>query len=766
MSAEPISIDNAASQRPWALASWVLVKSTGFSYDVLERLRIDDIRASVAEGDEQAVNAAITECVKHLVEAYRDPRLLEAVLLSSSTAYQQLHRWLAADPDVARLRSDDRRRVLTAAMYLQRLCAKNESTSFFGPVYWARVGGLDGIVLDLGDSQPPLLHTGWTYWAAEAIAEAISADPGVRPWIAPSLPPNLVHRDGQYALVGYGEWPIEIVELGEPQRSDLEVRLFRRCDGHTTAIALADAEGLDLTTVIEVLDDLERRRLLRFGLVVPAGLIDPFLPLVEFARALPPVVGRRWCEVLEDLEQWRNRFSSGGSLSERQMALCGTERSFTAVTGRHSQRAAGQHYADRTVLIEDGLFPWRRFDIGEPVSGYLRHEAPVVLDLLFELSLARRRRSVELITDWFARTFGPHHCVPLDVVLAEATATNLAAALRAEEARTTIDGPSALSDELVARCGESRVTVDLEWGQRRAERVDFDTWCVAGADLFVSAADLNEINAGTFDVVVGEVHGLHDQLLQGLWPAMHPRRTEFEAEIGELISGLTDGQICDPVLGHWRKTVARSEVLPEVEFLGHSPRPSGSVGRAAGLTVRLDAGRLVLESTELGRIYLTRPPLFSWTAEIESIFTPFTGARLIGAEDMFRPLDGLDHLPRFTIGRTVVHRETWRIPPPRRRGWRSLSVGNQLEMWRLKDKYGLPDQIYAKFPGEPKPIFVDFMAPVLVDIFSRHYSRATEPVTVSEMLPDPQRLWLHQEQGRHTCELRFGYYRPQPGIGG
>ena len=48
----------------------------------------------------------------------------------------------------------------------------------------------------------------------------------------------------------------------------------------------------------------------------------------------------------------------------------------------------------------------------------------------------------------------------------------------------------------------------------------------------------------------------------------------------------------------------------------------------ADLRVSAESGRLTLESPALGRIYLTRPPLLSWGDEVESVFTPFTGARL------------------------------------------------------------------------------------------------------------------------------------------
>ncbi|MFI1584208.1 lantibiotic dehydratase [Embleya sp. NPDC020630] len=758
-----------AAEGPWRLSGWALVKSTGFAYELLEDLRVPEPadrhaggKAAVAGGSADA--DPIAECVRRLLRTCADPRFLEAVLLSSRGAYERLHHWLRTDPDPSRLRSADRRRVLLAAMYLQRMCAKNESTSFFGPVAWARVHPDEPFRLDLGEPAPVRLATAWTHWAAQAIADVMSADPDVLAEVAPRVPPNLVERDGRQFAVRYDRWPITLDERVEPPRTPAERALVARCDGRTTAAELAAAEGLDLDGTLDLLRALDRRGSVRFGLTVPVGLIDPLHPLIEFAARLSGPAGRRWRGVLAELDLCRQRFHEAPSLAARREALSAVGRTFTEVTGAAADKDAGRHYADRSILVEDGRFPWPRFDLGRPLHRYLTDEAPVLLDLLFELSLARRRRLVAEITEWFADTFRGQS-VPLDRVLAAADAAGLGERLRKIDDRTRMDGPSALSDRLRANADRPRVRLDMDWAKRAAAEVDFDTWCVAGADLFVAAPDEAAINADAFTVVVGEVHGLHDQLLQGLWPALHPDRAGFEAEIGGLIEGLADARICDPVLAHGRKTLARAEVLPEVEFLGTSPRPPGRVGRAADLRVRLDGGELVLECPTLGRVLLTRPPLPSWGDEVESIFTPFTGARLIGAEDMLRALDDVPHLPRLTVGRTVVHRETWRIPAPPPRSWSGLHPANRTRMRRLRDRYGFPDQVYVRFAGEPKPIFVDFGVPVLADLFSRHYDRAHGPIVVSEMLPGPADLWLRDHAGRHTAELRFGYYRARAGAG-
>ena len=758
-----LSIDHSPAAH-WSLASWALVKSTGFPFELLEQLRTGDV-ASAACADDQAVTETIDACVARLIEICSDERFLEAVMLSSRSAYEQLHRWLARPPGTATgFRSDDRRKVLLAAMYLQRMCAKNESTSFFGPVYWAQVRSGEELVLDIGEPARPRTRVYWTHWAAQAVADVMSTDPEVLARLVPSAPHHLVRRGGQYLAVSFGDWPITVAELEPPAAGTLASRLLARCDGHADVASLARAENVDVTDAVPALDELDRRGLVRFRLRIPVGVIDPLRALRDSAAVRQLSADSRWHAVLDALDLRISAFHDAGSLPARRGALSDVLSAFTAVTGVAGEKDAGRHYADRCAVVEDGHFPWSGFTIGEPMHNYLRTEMPVVLDLLFELSLARRRRRVQLITQWFIGAFG-RRSVPLDRVLAVANASGLGPRLRSLDDLTLASGPSALTDVLLANTGRSRVHLTMDWARARAADVDFDTWCVAGADLLVDAPDLASVSAGAYQVVVGEVHGLHDQLLQGLWPALHPSRGEFEAEVGELIGGLTDGRICDPVLTHWRKTLARSEVLPEIEFIGDSTRAGSDVGRAADLLVSAESGCLTLECPTLGRAYLTRPPLLSWGDEVESVFAPFTGARLIGAEDMFRALDQVDHLPRLTVGRTVVHRETWRIQGAGRASWSSLSAGNQRHVRQLRDRHGFPDQVYVKFPGEPKPVFVDFATPVLVDLFSRHYARAAGPVTVCEMLPDGSGLWLRDHAGRHTSELRFGYYRRPSGMG-
>ena len=84
-----------------------------------------------------ALTGAMPRLKARLHELAGDPRVQEAVFLSSPSMYDNVwSRYLAATerPDNANFRRSERQ-VYT---YLQRLCGKNETTSFFGPVGYGK----------------------------------------------------------------------------------------------------------------------------------------------------------------------------------------------------------------------------------------------------------------------------------------------------------------------------------------------------------------------------------------------------------------------------------------------------------------------------------------------------------------------------------------------------------------------------------------------------------------------------------------------------
>ena len=120
------------------------------------------------------------------------------------------------------------------------------------------------------------------------------------------------------------------------------------------------------------------------------------------------------------------------------------------------------------------------------------------------------------------------------------------------------------------------------------------------------------------------------------------------------------------------------------------------------------------------------------------------------------------HVPRVTVDDLVVSRETWRLAAtePAFADTADESARYlQARTWAAG--HGLPRHVFCRFTGERKPIYADLTSLASIDLISRSLRRARRnagadaAVTVTEMLPAPDQVWLTDAQGqRYTTELR------------
>ncbi|MFD0598460.1 hypothetical protein ACFQZ4_44350 [Catellatospora coxensis] len=123
----------------------------------------------------------------------------------------------------------------------------------------------------------------------------------------------------------------------------------------------------------------------------------------------------------------------------------------------------------------------------------------------------------------------------------------------------------------------------------------------------------------------------------------------------------------------------------------------------------------------------------------------------------------------MSIGRLVVHRQTWRttVADCARAADLPDEAARYLAVRRWRDRLGLPEQVFVRVGTEVKPVYVDFTSPAYVAAFVamvRAASRAGGagvPLTVSEMLPGPEQAWVPDAAGRrYFSELRMAIRDP------
>jgi hypothetical protein len=124
------------------------------------------------------------------------------------------------------------------------------------------------------------------------------------------------------------------------------------------------------------------------------------------------------------------------------------------------------------------------------------------------------------------------------------------------------------------------------------------------------------------------------------------------------------------------------------------------------------------------------------------------------AGNAFKLLAPRAHLPRVTVGRLVLRRESWSLPASA-----LLARSTERGVADLLRAAGVARFTFARLPGEPKPILCDLRSEPLLRAIGRTLRRAEAVgagVRFEEMLPGFGDLWLRDGEGLgHTSELRL-----------
>ncbi|HEY4028129.1 MAG TPA: hypothetical protein VGO86_17005, partial [Candidatus Dormibacteraeota bacterium] len=376
-----------ASAGSWRLLPDLLVRTTGFSWDTLDALRCPRTRdaaltvVAAREEVERMAEAALRE--RHpgraltarlrearqlrpgqvpdeaFVEAWNrrtgalasaetdlerdwageagavrerlrriasDERFLAAIVSSSPPVYRDLAGGAQWSPQLER----------QVASYLQRLCAKNETSAFFGPINYAESapGGPDGVTLRW--SGPALVRARRTHaaaWLVNACARAIAFDPEILPWLV--LRPK--------AFAG-----------GRPGRASggRREQLLAELDGATCAAQVARRLGWDLEELGAVAGEACEHGLATHQLEVPAAAPLPLHDLLRRTAAVPGPGAGRHLSLLGRLMELMDQYGPAGAarrdaLGEETLGLVAGTLGVTPPARRE------RFYADHLPLREE-----------------------------------------------------------------------------------------------------------------------------------------------------------------------------------------------------------------------------------------------------------------------------------------------------------------------------------------------------------------------------------------------------------------------------
>lgn len=679
----------------WSLFPKFLVRATGFP---IERL------TAIAGGGVQRER-------EKLFAALGDEAAREALMTSAPLVDRNFDGW-RAHMERGRRNAQDKKRERVLWRFLQRLAAKNDSTSFFGGI----------AVGDFGVDVPE----GGVRWSVEA-----SRGPFGQParqaystqWVVEKLLGMAVAD-----LYERGEWP------------EIE-RHFRRAPGadERGVVWEPGARGFERTDEPPVVGPE----------VLPSGLVDP----VGAARAVlaqAPAGTRRdgWLAKLEVLERGRQAFAeSAGDVGKRREALARVEREAGEVLGEAATRHEGEFYASRMPVHEQA-------DAAGKVIGWPRAWADGMREAagpFLELSLLSQVVERLAFDGWFAATFGAREVRWVEVLDALGRAGPRMMLMAPPVVGEIKAGLEALRAELRAQV--ERGETELRGREQVAAlmaRVDGEA---AFGRAFANPDFMMARVAAGWQYLLAESHHLPH-----LTGCLLPSLVEAEAVVGETNTFLKG--LCAPAMAAFPVSWDHSfiSVGPDLgavglELSGLAREPierRGTfvdlrVGRRAdgalGFRVRSHAGEdlEVAPITRTARVWLASP--------VWSVATMDLGAWLASG---WRPIE---NMPRLSYEGLVVHRRKFAVKPEDVQGEGVAAVQAAIARRAGVAIEDLPRFMFLRVESEPKPILVDWESEVGSAVALWSLGRG-ESLSLSEMLPAPEQCWLEGPEGRHTAELR------------
>lgn len=654
---------------------------------------------TVDSATEEAAATTEQDCGRarqRLRELVADERFGEAVFLSSPSMHVGLRRYLDTPEAEQRPRLRSREQKLYG--YLQRFTAKNETTSFFGPVDYAVVEDQPHPALRMhatAGGVPARRRSRLAYWAVQELADAVTSAGSIRP----HLPTRLADtwRDDGTALVN--------VVSGRRVSPD----------------APRPAEAV------------ERR------LLLPTDEPDPLGRLRDWVAGLPADCAGRApaLHVVDRFAALAARYTTA-PVDEKIRVLAETEELFHRTTGADPRRGGGTMFADRTLFYDEAVGDLTTV-IGQSMVTDIRARIRPVLDLCVTFSTIVQRVCVRRATEVALRLGGGGPVPYLAFVREMVAAVTMTDCLADPEVTAFTER---LAELARTRTVDGRIALDEADLAPLLVRTPAGT--AVSPDLFLLAGSTDDLAAGAYEVVVGEIHYGYQVWthLLSFWSA-----PDWLAEqIGRRLPPDHD-RIASLV--HKRKQgKAFPKELPglSVEMGGRSRKPPEQVLRAADLEVVLTDGAPTLRSLVNGRPVRLHPgdprnPV-SWIFGTPPVITP--------------SIRSGEHTPRVHVGRAVLQRAHWRIDPAILEPARSAGRHESMILVReLAGRIGLPQRFFVRVPGERKPFFVALDSMIGVD-YLLAMTAGQDAADITEALPDTGDWWLRAaDGGRRSCEWRM-----------
>ena len=628
------------------------------------------------------------------------------------------------------------------ALYLQRVCAKNDTLSEFGPHGWGTAGRASE---SLQIHSLPGIARRETFperWTAHGLAAAINADPQTRIEVAPRLHPIVRLDAGQFVNSETGEaFPLQMETFD----------LLARCDGVAPAWSL----GCDSS----LLGDLADRNLIRWQMEVPA--IEPYalsVLLADVSAWRDGPTRSRWLDFLQPLVALSDDFAEVTEPTAR-LALITEASDRLETLGSHKDSSRFLYAA--TNPIGEECFRETNFTINETLLDEVAQDAAPWIDLWrdnYAYVASRVAAGLRGLLEQAPLQDGAlplpaflRHCAQLQMPLTGPGLISFAhlafREVKAAFAEVLHPHREKAEYELTAQ--------DCHFVRQKFVYDHFDEYTYPSADLQLGAASVAAVNRGDYQWVLAELHPSVALLHHGFyWSCPDP--AALRQALTSTMRGQPNFHFGYFAVDFTATTAVRLfDALPDLTYFVAPQRgaPEWKTVPPAEAEVFVDQKNGDVGLRRRGSREYLGSFARAWTIPLG--FHPFSFS--LG-----------EHTPRLRCGQVVVQRRSWTVTLEElgKGDFTGVSRDLVVAVERLRAARDLPRYIYIR-PTEQalrrtggegrdkdtKPVYVDLESYLFLEIFHRWLVKAGE-LEVSEMLPTPEQLLWQEADGRRTFELR------------
>ena len=685
--------------------------------------------------------AALLESARKLLPRY--------LIFGAERVRELIPKLLAMDPvtveNLPSRKKSVRARERHLLLFLQRICAKNDTLSEFGPASWGRIGspkngsGVD-FAPESGISKRECFLERWT---AHGIAAAMNADRSVRPELSPRLHPNGRIEGSAFVFT----------ETGERERLDPEtLQILLRCDGATPAHSL----GVELETLARLAD----QRMIRWEVEVPALNPHAFAVLVDDVKCWRDGPARmHWLATLESIAVLPVHFIQTSDTVDRVRIMDLARQRLQELGSARTTPNRFLYMASNPIGEE--CFRQSGFTIDEEFINEVAKDAAPWIDLWRDCYAFIAGRVADRLRALLEKAVPPGKALPLPAFLRHCESLNMpltGPALVGFAHAAFQDVKNAFRERMKKHAdrAEYELTADDCHFVRDNFRYDkFDEYTYPSADLQLAAESVEAIARGEYQWVLAELHPPVALLHHGFhWSC--PDKPELSAALASTVFGKPNFHFGFYAADFTATTaVTLPDTLPELTYFVAAQR-----GAPHWRTISSSETEVYVDQTS-GDVCLRR-------IGAQEYLGSFARAWLIPLG--FHPFQfGMaPHVPRLRCGKIIVQRQAWVVREEELGAGDFTGVSRDLVLAieRLRGARNLPRYVYVR-PTEQalrrsgaegrdkdtKPVFVDLQSYLFLEIFHRWLTKWNE-LEVTEMLPPPDQLLWREPDGRRTFELR------------